>query len=91
MRNKADILYENLMQTMETFSPGEQLPSVRQLMNRHAVCQQVVVQALDKIGKIWADYSPAGERNLSSRRSPARSVPARSGDSCLAGTTIFRI
>lgn len=51
MRNKADILYENLMQTMETFSPGEQLPSVRQLMNRHAVCQQVVVQALDKLEK----------------------------------------
>lgn len=51
MRNKADILYENLVRTIEAIPPGEQLPSVRQLMYRHAVCQQVVVQALDKLEK----------------------------------------
>ncbi len=51
MRNKADILYENLARTVETIAPGEQLPSVRQLMYRHSVCQQVVVQALDKLEK----------------------------------------
>lgn len=51
MRNKADILYENLVQTIEAIPPGEQLPSVRQLMYRHSVCQQVVVQALDRLEK----------------------------------------
>lgn len=51
MRNKADILYENLVQTIEAIPPGEQLPSVRQLMYRHSVCQQVVVQVLDRLEK----------------------------------------